>query len=141
MLCVFPPFFQPLEAHLGFATGMPALQWIFSGKVLRAASCEIWEERGPSADWYKLKTPELADWERLPTLNGITVRKFRQIVKAEPGWRTRSWSTEPILSDGRRAKLPIFRMLRLLFVLPAKIPVLEELFLGRICCVLQKTAK
>jgi len=138
LLCVFPPFFQPLESHMGLVTGMPALHWIFSGKVLMAAYYEILKERGPGAYWYIPKTSELADWERLPTLNGITVRKFRQIVKAEPGWRMRWWSTEPILSDGCRAKLPILRLLRSLFVIAAKMPVLEELFLGRICCVLQK---
>jgi SAM-dependent methyltransferase len=140
-LCVFPPFFQPLEAHLGMATGMPALQWIFPGKVLMQAYWEILTERGPGADWYKPKTRELADWERLPTLNGITIRKFRRILKAQPGWRMLWWSTAPILSDGRRAQQPIFRLLRSLFALPAKMPLLEELFLGRICCVLEKVAQ
>jgi ubiquinone/menaquinone biosynthesis C-methylase UbiE len=141
LLCVFPPFFQPLESHLGLATAMPALHWIFPGEVLTAAYYEILRERGPSAEWYRPQTPQLAEWERLPNLNGITVRKFRHIVKAEPGWRMLSWGTEPILSDGRRAQRPIFRMLRSLFVLPAKMPLLEELFLGRICCVLQKVAR
>ena len=33
LLAVFPPFFQPLEAHLGMVTKMPALHWLFSGKT------------------------------------------------------------------------------------------------------------
>jgi len=114
------------------------LHWVFSGKTLTEAYYETLKERGDNAKWYARSTPQLDSWERLPTLNGITVGAFRRILKSQPGWVLNYWSTEPILSDGRRAREPIFRALRLLFVLPAKMPVLEELFLGRICCDLAK---
>jgi ubiquinone/menaquinone biosynthesis C-methylase UbiE len=138
LLCVFPQFFQPLESHLGLVTGMPALQWIFPGNVLTEAYYEIMQERGIQAHWYARAAPKLADWERLPSLNGITINKFRRLINGR--WRVSHWNRAPILSDGRRAKLRIFRILRNVFVLPARTPILEELFLGRICCILQKPA-
>lgn len=139
LLCVFPPFYQPLESHLGMASGWPALHWIFPLRELTAAYYEILQERGPSAAWYARKSPELEPWERLPTLNGITVGKFRKLVR-EQGWRVSDWNAAPILSDGRRARLPIFRLLRLAFVIPARLPILEEFFIGRICCALHKSS-
>ena len=46
MFVVFPPFFQPLEAHLSLITKFPALNWVFSGKTLKRAYYEISKERG-----------------------------------------------------------------------------------------------
>jgi len=138
LLTVFPPFFQPLEAHLGLVTKMPALQWFFSGKTITDAYIEILKERGREAYWYDREDSELAEWERLPSLNGITVSKFRRIVAENKGWNISYWGKDPILSDGRKAKMLVFRILRKLFVLPARLPILEELFLGRICCSLEK---
>jgi ubiquinone/menaquinone biosynthesis C-methylase UbiE len=138
LLAVFPPFFQPLETHLGMVTKMPALHWFFSGKTILDAYNEILKKRGKEAYWYAIENPELAEWERSPSLNGITVGKFRQIVAINKGWNILYWSKEPILSDGKRANMLIFRILRKLFVLPARLPILEELFLGRICCSLEK---
>lgn len=138
LLVVFPAFYQPLEAHLGDVTRMPALHWFFSGRTLAKAAYEIIQERGPEAYWYAYKSPNLKDWERLPSLNGITVAAFRCFIKSADGWTVTYWGKNPILSDGRRAKRKIFRWLRNLFILPARMPLLEELFLGRVCCVLQK---
>jgi ubiquinone/menaquinone biosynthesis C-methylase UbiE len=139
LLCVFPQFLQPLESHLGLVTGLPALQWIFPGSVLTEAYYEIMQERGGAAYWYARSTSTLEGWERLPTLNGVTIKKFRRFTDGQ--WRVCYRNTAPILSDGRRAKTPFFRLLRKLFVLPARTPILEELFLGRICYVLQKPTK
>ena len=139
LLAVFPPFFQPLESHLNLITGMPALHWLFSGKTLTRAYWEIGQERGQAAAWYRRNDPKLADWERLPTLNGITARKFRNII-CKQSWKLLSWSHRPILSSGRKSRWLIFRVLRLLFFLPARLPVLEELFLDRIAVVLEKPA-
>jgi ubiquinone/menaquinone biosynthesis C-methylase UbiE len=138
LLCVFPQFFQPLESHLGLVTAVPALHWIFPGKVLAEAYYELIQQRGPQAHWYARTSPKLEDWERLPTLNGITVRRFTRLIAG--CWRVCYQNRAPILSDGRRAKLPIFRILRSVFALPARMPLLEELFLGRICFVLQRPA-
>lgn len=138
ILAVFPQFFQPLEAHLGMVTKMPALHWFFSGKTLTKAYNEIINERGEDAYWYAPENKELSDWERLMTLNGITVRKFRKIIAKNKSWKINYWGKNPILSDGRKANMLLFRLLRILFIIPARLPILEELFLGRICCVLSK---
>lgn len=139
LLAVFPPFYQPLEAHLGLVTKMPALHWFFSGKTITSAYDEIIKKRGREAYWYAREEPGLAEWERLPSLNGITVGKFRQIVLKNKAWNIQYWSNKPILSDGKRADQLLFRVVRKLFVLPARLPILEEFFLGRICCSLEKT--
>jgi len=138
LLAVFPQFFHPLEAHLGLATKMPALQWWFSGKTLTEAYYEILQDRGKESYWYSRDNPKIAEWERLPSLNGITVAKFRRIVEANKGWNILYWSRKPILSRGVRANKAVFRLLRYSLSLPARLPFLEELFLGRICCVLEK---
>ena len=138
LLSVFPQFFQPMEAHLGMVTKTPALHWFFSGKTLTKAYYEIIKERGEDANWYALDSSELSDWERLPTLNGVTVNKFRKIIKSNKSWKIISWSKDPIFSDGRLSEKLFFRILKIFFILPARLPILEELFLGRICCVLKK---
>ena len=138
LFAVFPPFFQPLEAHLGLVTKMPALHWMFSGKTITTAYNDILQERGREAYWYARKCPELAGWERLPSLNGMTVAGFRRIITENDLWFMRYWGDKPILSDGQRANILVFRILQKLFILPARLPYFEELFLGRICCELEK---
>ncbi|MGE0373864.1 MAG: class I SAM-dependent methyltransferase [Planctomycetaceae bacterium] len=138
LFACFPPFYQPLEAHLGAVTKMPGLHWLFSGGTITAAFDEIIAERGPRADWYRRSNPGLAAWEKLPTLNGITVRRFRRILRSQPGWNVEFWSRKPVFSDGRRSRQTVFRLLQLAAAFPARLPLLEELFLGRICCTLQK---
>lgn len=138
LLVVFPPFFQPLEAHLTLVTNVPALHWIFSGQTLTKAYNKIIKRRGQEAYWYALDKEGLSDWEKLPSLNGITVRKFKKIFAKNKSWKRCYWGKNPILSDGRRSSKLLFRILRLLFIIPARLPILEELFLGRICCGLRK---
>src|SRR5207247_9065923 len=52
LLAVFPSYFQPIEHHLGLVTAMPGLQYLFTGRTLIRAYCEILGERGVDADWY-----------------------------------------------------------------------------------------
>lgn len=136
ILAVFPPFFQPLEAHLTLVTKTPALHWIFSGQTLTNAYNQIIDDRGDEAHWYKSETKELEDWEKLPGLNGITIRKFKKIIFKNKQWDVAYWGNNPILSDGKKSEMLIFKILRMLFIIPARIPLLDEFFLGRICCVL-----
>lgn len=139
LLAVFPQFYQPLESHLGQVTRMPALHWVFSGRTLARARRQIECERGEQAAWYaRLDGPLLDDWEKLPSLNGITVAKFRRILNRNHKWRVTYWSRRPIMTDGRRAREWKFRILSWFLVIPARLPLLEELFLGRICVALEK---
>jgi SAM-dependent methyltransferase len=136
-MTAFPPFYQAVGSHLGTFTKLPALHWLFSGPTLARAIYQVGQKRGPVAEWYARPSPALEPWERTPYLNGITVAAFRRILRKQ-NWRVVHWARRPILTDGRRAGLPVFRALSLLFALPARLPLLEELFLGRICCVLEK---
>lgn len=135
LLACFPQYFQPLESHLGMFTRVPGLHLLFSGRTLADAIAAESSARGPDAGWYAYGAAD--PWERSPYLNGITVRRFRSIIR-EQGWRMEHWATDPIFSDGRRSRLPVFRALRALLRPLARVPLAEELFLGRICCVLAR---
>ena len=91
VLAVFPPFFQPLEAHLTLVTKTPALHWIFSGQTLTDAYNQIVDDRGDEAYWYKNKNKKLQVWEKLPSLNGITIRKFKAIISKDKLWGVDYW--------------------------------------------------
>ena len=136
VLAVFPQFFQLLEAHLTLATKTPALHWIFSGETLTDAYNQIIDGRGDEAHWYRNENKKLEDWEKLPGLNGITIRKFKKIISKNKQWSVAYWGNNPILSDGRKSEMLLFKILRIFFIIPARIPLLNELFLGKICCVL-----
>ncbi len=135
LLACFPQFYQPTESHLNMFTRMHGLHCIFPGKSLAQAIAEESRERGPEAEWYAYHGQE--EWERSPFLNGITLQRFRRIVR-EQRWTVRIWARNPILTDGRRARLPVYRALRTLLVPLARLPLLEEVFLGRVCCVLRR---
>jgi SAM-dependent methyltransferase len=137
LLVAFPQYHQPAEAHLGFVTRVPALQWFFSGRTLARALHEITTARGPRADWYARQRAELEPWEHSPGLNGTTAKGFKRIVSVRDRWRVVYWSTAPVFS-GRRAKGGIYAAVAAALSIPARLPLLEELTLGRICCILQK---
>jgi SAM-dependent methyltransferase len=138
MLAVFPPFYNPLESHLGLTTGIPALHLFFPGKTIASAYHEVVAERGREGAWYQIP-PQLESWEKSPSLNGITVSKFRKIINSGK-WKTIDWRVNSFLSDGRRAQKPLFRALNHLLTIPAHLALCEEIFLGRICCVLEKVS-
>lgn len=137
LLVVFPQFYQPLEAHLGMVTTLPALHWIFSGQTIAAAYVEIVNERGEGAQWYLPEAITLRSWEKLFALNGVSVSAFRKLISHQ-GWLSSDRLVKPIFTDGRRAKKPIFRILSSIFALFAYLPKLEELFLGRVNYILTK---
>ena len=121
---------------------MPALQWLFSGRTLARVQEGILRERGARAAWYSRRDgPVLRTWEKLPTLNGIPVGRLQTILDGSDGWRlVYSNRHRTVLTDGRRSQRWHFHLLSPLLVVPARLPVLEELFLGRICAVLEKKA-
>ena len=139
---VFPSYFQPLEHHLNLATTTPGLQWIFPGKTLVKAYYEVLDERTDS-DWYRRKSSDLESWERGNTLNGITLRKFKRIVK-DGDWRVVSESRLPLGSIGRnlanhRAASVAHAVATMLKPLTS-VPGVQELVRHRITFVLQKTS-
>jgi ubiquinone/menaquinone biosynthesis C-methylase UbiE len=137
LLVVFPQFYQPLEAHLGMVTTMPALHWIFSGETIAAAYVEIVNERGEAAKWYAPEAFPLRPWEKLFELNGVSIRAFRKLINQQ-SWSASDILVKPILTDGRKAKKTIFKILSSILAPLANLPYLNELFLGRINYILTK---
>jgi ubiquinone/menaquinone biosynthesis C-methylase UbiE len=137
LLVVFPQFYQPLEAHLVMVTTMPALHWIFSGETIAAAYVEILNERGEGAKWYAPEAFPLRSWEKLFALNGVSIRAFKKLISKQ-GWIASDSLVKPILTDGRKAKKLIFKILSGALAPLAHIPYLDELFLGRINFILTK---
>jgi len=137
LLAVFPQFLQPFESHLNFVTKLPCIHWFFNSKKISEKYYEILKERGVSAKWYNGEKYSLDEWEKLPTLNGTSIRKFEKILKNN-SWSNVRWIKKPILTDGRRSKKFFFRLLSLLFYPLVFIKYLDELFMGRICVICKK---
>ena len=135
---IFPQYYQPFESHLNFVTSMPGIHWLFNSENLSKAYFSILKDRGKSANWYKPQKMQLKDWEKLPTLNGTTVRKFNKLIedsKFTEIFRAR----QPIFNDGRRSqKSKFFKLMKYACWCPAQIPIINELFLGKIVSVLKK---
>ena len=137
LLAVFPQFLQPFEAHLDFVTKIPCLHWFFNSNKVSQNYFEILEERGDKAKWYRGEKNNLENWEKLPTLNGTSIRKFEKILKNN-NWSNSKWIKKPILTDGRRSKRISFKLLSLLFYPLIHIKYIDELFMGRICVICKK---
>ena len=128
LLAVFPQFLQPFESHLNFVTKLPCIHWFFNSKKISEKYYEILKERGESAKWYNGEKYSLDKWEKLPTLNGTSIRKFEKILKNN-SWSNVRWIKKPILTDGRRSKKFFFRLSNLLFYPLVFIKYLDELFM------------
>jgi SAM-dependent methyltransferase len=138
LFVVFPSYYQPLEHHLGLVSMTPGLHWVFSGKTLVKAYCEILDERGEDAYWYKRKSPTLEPWEKGHTINGATFAQFREII-ARQGWHVYRQVHKPIGSVGRNVERNKgARLLGSLFFPLTYIPGLQELFLHRNTFILTK---
>jgi len=138
LFVVFPSYYQPVEHHLSLVTRCPGLQYLFSGRTLLRAYCEILDERGTSADWYRRRSTDLEPWERGNTINGTTLARFRRYLR-RTRWKVLHQSRKPIGSIGRNAsKSLLLRGISLVCYPLALLPGLEEIFLHRISYVLQK---
>ena len=137
LLAVFPQFLQPFESHLNFVTNLPCIHWFFNSDKVSKNYYEILKERGDSAKWYNGEKFKLEEWEKLPTLNGTSIRKFEKIL-GKNNWSNVKWIKRPILTDGRKSKKIFFKLLSFLFYPLVYIKYLDELFMGRICVICKK---
>ena len=137
LLAVFPQFLQPFESHLNFVTNLPFIHWFFNSKKISQKYYEILKERGDSAKWYNGEKFSLEEWEKLPTLNGTSIRKFEKILENN-NWSNVKWIRRPIFTDGRRSKKIFFKLLSFIFYPLIYIKYLDELFMGRICVICKK---
>ena len=121
-------------------TNLPCLHWFFSGPTITKAAYDIYVERGKDAYWYARESPELARWEKLPSLNGISLFKFRKIIRKK-NWNIMYQNKRSILAgETAKKRLPniIFYFMIFIFRIFASIPLLEELFLNRVNFILEK---
>jgi SAM-dependent methyltransferase len=133
LLTIFPPFFHPLAHHLKVSS-TPFLHWLFSGEALRLAQNEIWRERGPQYDHFHCQP---SAHYRIPTLNGITVRRFWRLVRAQ-GWHVIADCRQGVPRVGRRAQRGLLRAINRLTTPFARLPVLDEIFLDRVAVILRR---
>lgn len=141
-LCiVFPSYWQPIEHHLSLVTRAPGLQYFFSGSTLVAAYNKILASRGADASWYRRSHPDLHEWERCNTINGLTLHQFRRLVR-QIGYRVVRHNRPPIGSIGRSVvEKPStwHRVLAAIASVMVHVPVLEEAFLHRNVFILERT--
>jgi SAM-dependent methyltransferase len=136
LVAVFPPFGNPFESHLLFSQ-LPAIHWLFSGRTLARAQRELGDSKGwPSG----ILSDALEPWERMPTLNGITRRSFREAVQ-RTGWEVVYERYCPLFTTGRRSQRnPIFRGLRRLLSPLTGVPGVREYATDRVATILRKPA-
>lgn len=138
LFVVFPSYLHPTGHHLDFATKLPCIHYVFSGKTLVEAYHETLEERGAAADWYRRDSPLLQPWERCNTINGTTLRQFQKLLKKND-WKIFLQSRKPIGSVGRStSRRPGFRYLSQLLSPMTFVPFVQEIFLHRITFILEK---
>jgi 2-polyprenyl-3-methyl-5-hydroxy-6-metoxy-1,4-benzoquinol methylase len=139
LFVVFPSYYQPMEHHLVLVSITPGLQYLFSGKTLVKAYCEILDERGDEANWYKRMSADLHPWEKGHTINGTTFGGFKKIAKSQ-GWAIHSEVHKPLGSIGRtvEGKWSAKALSKVLFPL-TYIPGIREVCLHRSTFILEKS--
>ena len=122
LYAAFPPFYHPTGgSHLhGYVSRSPAPNILFSAEVLLRAIALIQEERGD------LDRPYRRPSDPLPSVNGISVRVFLDIVQRLP-----FSSTNVTLQPLRHQRL---RALEWVPRLAVRLPILREVCTSRIRC-------
>jgi ubiquinone/menaquinone biosynthesis C-methylase UbiE len=129
LVAVFGPFGSPLGSHLYDVIFVPWCHVIFSRNSLAEAVREIARRRaaflGPDnrADELKKAEDQIVYYDS--ELNHMTLRRFAQIVRAEPGLRLLAWNrwTPP-------------KLRRLSYLL--RVPGLDELLTGLLVMVAER---
>lgn len=139
LFVVFPSYFHPTAGpHLSLVTKLPCIHYFFSSETLIKAYCEILEERGSDAHWYKRHSPHLESWERGNRINGTTLAQFRKFLRKN-NWEIALHSRKPIGSIGRKiSKKRVLPVISRLFYPLTLVAGLQELFLHRITYILEK---
>ncbi len=116
----FPPYYHPFGAHLSDAIYIPWVHMFFSDKVLIESYKELVRPLPDGADRVKFRISD--DGTRFSYINGMTIKRFEKILKKmniTPAYK----SHEPLRS--------IFKPL-------AKLPLLREMFVKMVVCVIEK---
>jgi SAM-dependent methyltransferase len=133
LYAVFPPFYHPTGAHFdGWLSKMPWPNVLFSCPALVKAGAKILEDRGDS-----YRPNALRPTDRLWGLNGITIRKLRQIARRLKA--NFEIHLAPLFSPQNR-KWESWRMKYFapLFAILRRTPVAQECFTHRIILTMTK---
>lgn len=139
LYAVFPPYYGPRAHHLDFITTLPFLHYFFSPDTLVRAANQILKDNPHFRD-EPLPDPVISYCGRrvLPRLNGTTERIFRRLVEESP---FEVIKLEPLpfgWTPGRGLKPLVRAISRACLKLPW--PFTRDVFIGTICCILQKRA-
>jgi SAM-dependent methyltransferase len=132
---VFPPFYQLLGgSHLhGYISKSPGPNLIFSNRVLLEAINAIVAERN---DGYRPNA--LRPKDKLPGMNGTTIKGFKKILRGIPFSHTRV-RLDPLFSPYREQWESLhMRYYGFLSRPLVHLPWVREAFTGRIACELTK---
>jgi len=99
---------------------------------------EILDENPEYRDRKGLQRRPLRSWEKLFIINGTTLRGFRRIIAQEP-WSHSQQIRIPLASVGEVVRRrPYLKLLKYIFWLGMRVPVLEEAANHRIVYILTK---
>lgn len=116
----FPPYYHPFGAHLSDAIYIPWVHMFFSDKVLIEAYKELVRPLPDGEDRIKFRISD--DGTRFSYINGMTIKRYEKILdkmNITPAYI----SHEP---------------LRNIFKLFSKLPLLREMFVKMVVCVIEK---
>lgn len=138
LLAAFPSYHHPTQHHLDSVTLAPCLHWFFSSKDITDAYWEILDENSTYRDKLGLRRRPLHSWERLPIINGMTLRTFRKILAANPCSAVQHIPV-PIGSIGKVVENnPILKLVKYISWFGTKLPFLEEITNQRIVYIVTK---
>ena len=142
MFSVFPSYYHPYGAHLGFVTRTPFLQWFFSAKVLNKAYREIIKSRGESAYWYSnTNDSEDNEWQKLSGgigINGTTFSDYRKLIKAV-GFCDNQILPTPLFSVGNLSvKYPRLKQISLKAVSLLHLRILQDVLSNKVVSITVK---
>ena len=69
---VFPSYYQPTAHYLYAVTIAPFIHWFYSPKTLYKVYCDILKENPDYMKYKNIEIRNMAGWEKLPGINGIT---------------------------------------------------------------------
>lgn len=133
LYAVFPPFYHPAGTHFdGWLSKMPWAHVLFPCRTLVKAGSEMLTRRGES-----FRPNDLRPTDKLWGLNGITIRKLRQITR-ELDAGVRINLTPLFSSQNRKWESWRLKYFSPLFAILRRLPLLQECFTDRIILTMTK---
>ena len=134
----FPSYYHLTEHHLTLVTAAPCIHWFYSPETLMEAYYDILDENPEYRDIKGQCRKPLKSWEKLYIINGTSLRQFKKYILLQP-WKSRKYIPLPLGANGKMIhRYPMLKVMKYLFSLGTKLPVLSEFCNNRIVYVLEK---